>query len=105
MRHALVIAFETDQGEHALHIFADLALGHSSQPEAVADVLGDAHVRKQGIALKHHRRRALVRRQFADIATMEQHASAFHYLSDAINVQPRIAQLFGTLAGGYVRVG
>lgn len=34
--------------------------------------------------------------------TMQQYASAFHFLSAAINLRPKMAQLFSLLAGKYI---
>lgn len=34
--------------------------------------------------------------------TMQQYASAFHFLSAAINLRPKMAQLFSLLAGRYM---
>lgn len=33
---------------------------------------------------------------------MQQYASAFHFLSAAINLRPKMAQLFSLLAGKYI---
>src|SRR5262249_24834962 len=44
--------------------------------EAVADVVGDAHVGEQGVRLKHHPDIALLDRDIRHVGVVEEHASA-----------------------------
>ena len=46
----------------------DLGLGHPSKLQGKADVLGDCHVRVQGVVLEHHRYVTVLRRHVVDDA-------------------------------------
>ena len=48
-----------------------LGLRHAAHLQREADVLGDAHVREQGVVLEHHADVALVRRQARDLAVAD----------------------------------
>jgi hypothetical protein len=53
---------ELDELEHLLHAIGDFRLADPAQPQGIADVAGDRHVREEGIVLEHHADVALVGR-------------------------------------------
>ena len=62
---------ELVQAEHRgdlLDASRDLALGHPPHLQAVAEVLANAHVRVQGVALEDHRDVAVTWREIGDVA-------------------------------------
>ncbi len=78
-RHALLLAArqllgaapgevgQLHERDRPVHPRLDLVLRHLLQTQAVADVLGDVHVREEPIALEHHVGRALFRPEAGDI--------------------------------------
>ena len=54
----------------------DLGLRHPPNLEAVAEVLADAHVRVQRVALEDHRDVAMTRREVGDVATSDRDLAA-----------------------------
>ena len=70
--HAVSQTGEADHLQHVGNPIMDLGNGQLPQAQAIADVLGHGHMREQGETLENHRRGALVRRQFRDIASVQQ---------------------------------
>src|SRR3546814_14522142 len=63
---------EFDQLERLGDAVADFAAPHTRDLEAVGDIVGDAHVREDGVALKHHVHGALVRRNARHVLPVDQ---------------------------------
>ena len=57
---AVPFFLEVDQGQHFLHALFDRGVGFPADAQAVTNVLGDVHIREQGICLKNHTHIALV---------------------------------------------
>ncbi len=83
-RHALLLAarklrrlalrhcFELHQRQHLGRARGNLALWAAEHFEAEADIVGDAQMRKERVALKDRVHLSLVRRQVCDVLTVEQ---------------------------------
>ena len=70
--HPVFEAAELYQLKRFGNAILDLAAAHARDLEAVGDIVGDAHVRKDGIALEHHVHRPLVWRDTGHILPVDQ---------------------------------
>src|SRR5690606_38646713 len=75
-RTPMTQALETDEREQLLHPGRDLGPGAPLEPEAVADVLGDVHVREQRAPLEHDVRGPPVRGHAGHVGTMDEHPAS-----------------------------
>ena len=67
-RLAIEVLLEVEDAGRLAHPPGPLFLRHPLHLEVEADVLGDRHVRVQGVGLEHHRDVAVLRRQRGDVA-------------------------------------
>ncbi len=61
-----------DAFEHGIDALGLRLAGNAALLQAVADIVGDAHMREEGVVLEHHADPALVRRQPGDGTVLEQ---------------------------------
>src|SRR6266700_2254059 len=71
MWHAAAKTFELHKFERGFDLLGDLDLWPPPHAQRESDILDDAHVRKQRVALEHHADLALVRRDVCDVALAE----------------------------------
>ena len=82
----MLLAGELHELERMRHARRAVRRGDAAHPQAEADVLGHAHVRKQGVILEHHAEAAFLGWQRVDALRIEPDASArqLHEPGDAI---------------------
>ena len=85
---ALEELLETELGD-PVDTLADLGLGHAPDLEAVPEVLPDAHVRVERVALEDHRDVTMARSEVGDVAASDRDLSARHLLESGDRAQQR----------------
>ena len=75
--------------EHLADAPIALAATHPLRSRSEADVVGDGHVREQGVLLEHRVDVASVRRHAADVGTFEQHSAGGRLLEAGDHLQRR----------------
>ncbi len=80
---------KADDLQNILHFFVGLFLRHFFHLEAEADVVGDAHIREQGILLEHHADAAVPRVDIRDILPVEINFAARDLLKAGETAQQR----------------
>jgi hypothetical protein len=83
IRHPILEPAKLDQLERLGDAVPDLAALHAGDLQAIGDIVGDAHVRENGIALEHHVHRPLVRRNARHVLPVD------HYLAFGRQLEPR----------------
>ena len=80
---------EADQGQGLFGALLDFALRPARDPEAVADILEDGHVREEGVGLEHHGDVAVGGRQVGDVALADVDAAGCRQLQSGDHPERR----------------
>ena len=88
-REAVVVALELHEPERLVDPASGLRFRHAAHLQRKADVLGDAHVREQGIVLEHHADVALEGWKAGHLAIADDDRSARHLLEAGDHHQRR----------------
>ena len=87
--HARGQMTELDEIERLLHAPVALGLRHAVDLEAVGDIVGDRHMRKHGIGLKHHVHGAFVGRNLGHVLAVDQHVTLGRHFEAGEHAQQR----------------
>ena len=93
-RLARGVAVELHHGQRAADLFVPLGPADAAGAQRKGDVLGHRHVRKQRVALEHHRDAALVRRHAGEVALAHHEPAGIRLLEPGQHHQQR--RLAGT---------
>jgi hypothetical protein len=87
IRHARGKVSELYEVERFLHAPVPFRLRHAFDLETVGDVVGDRHMRKDGIGLEHHVHRALVGRDVSHVLAVDQDPALGRHLEAGQHAQ------------------